>query len=410
MECRIVDLQDCAYGFLDPDAAARVRDHAAGCGRCRAGLARLESEKERLAEAVSGLSAPRERRPAATAVVPLAFAAALLLGLLWLLSPRDPAPVETVAVPAAQEKKAAKEAPEDEGSLKAEIARLEAALQKTSDEQERSRIQTGLGDLKIRLERLTRGKDDKTAMKEKPEANPKKPLVKGKPDPADDRAAKVKTELDGTYQKIKMSKDPEERKFLESRAQELVQELKLLEQGSKMQVNFKEVDRRLQMNPDDTAALVDRATWLLDNGKADPAMKDLDHALALRPDLAPAYLKRAVAHAMLGQQALAWQDAKRGEELDVKAGKAIDDTYRAIKKLMAPKERKPAAGDTENQIAALRDRLEELRAMAENADLAAGDRERARRDADRVQVEIDRLAAELKSRPAEPEKKFEKKK
>jgi Tfp pilus assembly protein PilF len=410
MECRIVDLQDCAYGFLAADAAARVRDHAAACGRCRADLARLEGERQRLAEAAPGLGAPRERRPAMTALVPLGFAAALLLGLFWLLKPRDPSPPEGVAVLAAQEKKPGKEAPENEESLRAEIVRLEEALEKTSDEQERGRIKTNLGNLKIRLDRLARGRDDKTAMKEKPDAPPKKPLVKGKPDPADERAAKLRAELDGTYQKIKMSKDPEERKALDMRVQQLGQELKLLEQGSKMEVNFKEVDRRLQSNPDDTVALVDRATWFIDNGKPDPAMKDLDRALALKPDFAPAYLKRAVAHAMLGHQALAWQDAKRGEELDLKAGKAIDDTYRAIKKLTAPKERKPAAGDTENQIATLRDRLEELRAMAENADLAAAERERARRDADRVQVEIERMAAELKSRPAEPDKKPEKKK
>ncbi|MBI3855923.1 MAG: hypothetical protein HY293_09570, partial [Planctomycetes bacterium] len=113
---------------------------------------------------------------------------------------------------------------------------------------------------------------------------------------------------------------------------------------------------------------------------------------------------------LLGHQSEAWADAKRGEQLDMKAGKMIDETVRAIKKLTAKGDRKQAPVDVENQVATLRDRLEELRSMAANADLGAADRERAGRDAERVQAEIDRLTAELKSRPAEPEKKPEKKK
>src|SRR5437667_12889085 len=102
MPCRIVDLQDCAYGFLEPEAAASVRDHAAACDRCRADLARLEGEKAMLSRAASELL-PRERRTAAP-LFPLAFAAGLLVGLLWLLIPREPAPSDVVAVPAGQEK------------------------------------------------------------------------------------------------------------------------------------------------------------------------------------------------------------------------------------------------------------------------------------------------------------------
>src|SRR6185436_18023756 len=101
MECRIVDLQDLAYGFLDADAALRVRDHVADCARCRADFARLEAERNRLAGAIAGL--------------------------LWLLIPRSPAPVaapaDVVAVPAAQEKKGAKESvPDTEEALQKEIA------------------------------------------------------------------------------------------------------------------------------------------------------------------------------------------------------------------------------------------------------------------------------------------------
>jgi hypothetical protein len=405
MECRIVDLQDLAYGFLDPDAATRVRDHLSACSRCHADFARLQGEKERLAGAAAGLSAPRDRRT----LVPLAFAAALLAGLLWLLLPRTPAPVEVVALPGAQDKKGQKEVPDTEESLRKEIGRLETAFQDTSDTQERARIKTTIGDLKIRLDRVIRAKDNPTAMKDK-EPEPKKPTVKGKPDPGDDRSMKLKMEAKDLYERIKFSQDPGERKRLEQRLREIEQEMKQIDQSPKMQVNMKEVELRLQSNPDDVAALVDRASGYLDNGKAEPAMKDLDHAIAVKADFAPAYLKRAIAHAMLGHQPEAWRDAKRGEELDMKAGKMIDETLRTIKKLTAQKERKPTPGDTENQISTLRDRLEELRSMAANADLGGADRERAGRDADRVQAEIDRLAAELKSRPAEPEKKIEKKK
>jgi len=410
MECRIVDLQDLAYGFLDPDAAARVRDHVADCPRCRSDFARLQSERNRLAGAAAGLSLPRERK----SLMPLAFAAALLVGLLWLLIPRESPPTReslpdtAVVVPAAQEKSAPKGVPDDEESLQKEITRLDAALKSTTDDQERSRIKTTIGDLKIRLQRVVRAKSDPTAMKDK-EPEPKKP-VKGKADPADDRILKLKMEQKGLFEKIKLSTDPAEKQRLEQRVKDLEQEIKQLDPNPKVAINFKEVDLRLQSNPDDVGALVDRATWSLDNGKAEPAMKDLERAIAIKPDFAPAYLKRAIAHAMMGHVSEAWADAKRGEQLDMKAGKMIDDTLRTIKKLTASKgERKQPAGDLENQIATLRDRLEELRAMAANTDLSASDRERAGRDADRVQVEIDRMAADLKTRPAEPQK-IEKKK
>ena len=355
MECRIVDLQDLAYGFLDRDDALRVRDHLAGCGRCGADFARLEAERGRLAGAAAGIAAPRERK----SLMPLAFAAALLAGLLWLLVPRESSPGPKpdpvgVAVPAAQDKTAPKGVPDDEESLQKEIARLDAALKATSDDQERSRIKTSIGDLKIRLQRALRAKNGPTAMKEK-EGEPKKP-VKGKSEPEPSPAPKAA-------------------------------------------INLKEVELRLQSNPDDVGALVDRATWSLDNGKAEPAMKDLERAIAIQPDFAPAYLKRAIAHAMMGRASEAWADAKRGEQLDMKAGKMIDDTLRTIKKLTGSKgERKQSSGDLANQIATLRDRLEELRAMAANADLSAAERERAGRDADRVQVEIDRMTSDLKKK------------
>jgi tetratricopeptide (TPR) repeat protein len=407
MACRIVDLQDLAYGFLDPEAEFRVREHLAGCGRCRADLARLEGEKELLAGAAARARAPRERR----ALVPLAFAAALVLGLVWLMKPGDPAPFETVLVPAAQDKgKGAKELPDTEEALKAEIARLQTALARTPDEQEKHRIETSIGDLQVRLDRLAVRKESQAAMKEKSE-NPKKPLAKPKPEAGDDeRAMKLRMEAKETAEKIKLTQDPGERKRLESRMREIERELKTGE-PVRAPINLKEVELRLQSNPDDVAALVDRATGHLDNGKAEAAMKDLDRAISLRPDFAPAYLKRAIAHAMLGRQPQAWQDAKRGEELDMKAGKMIDETYRTIKKLTGnAKERRITPADLENQAAGLRERLEELRSMAENGDLSSADRDRARRDAERVRVEIERLSAEIKSMPAEPEKKVEKKK
>ena len=406
MACRTVDLQDYAYGFLDEEETSRVRDHLGACARCRADLARLDGEKRLLADAAA---APPARRTQPSAAVPLAFAAVLLLGLLWLLAPRSEPSTETALVPGAQEKgKGSADLPGDEPSIKAQIAKLEAALKEAPGDSERTRIQASLDTLHLRLERL-HANGDATAMKEKTDS-PKKPVVKTPPAPNDERLAAIKAELKELFQKIKTTTDPEEKAKLEKRAQELNRETKMLQPPAKASINLKEVELKLKANQDDVGALVDRAAWNLDNGQAEPAMKDLDRALALKPDLAPAYLKRAVAHAMLGQQPQAWQDAKRGEELDMKAGKEIDDTYRAIKKLTGTKERKTSAGDLEQQIAGLRDRLEELRAMSANADLAPAERERATRDAERVQAEIDRLGVELKSRPAEPEKKVEKKK
>jgi tetratricopeptide (TPR) repeat protein len=405
MECRIIDLQDYAYGFLDGEEASRVRDHVAACARCSAVLARLDAEKRILAEA----AAPRARRGVPTAALPLVFAASLLLGLLWLLMSRPAPPPETAAVPAAQDKgKGPADQPGDEPALRSQIVKLEAALKEAAGDPERTRIQASLDNLRIRLQRL-QADGDKTAMKEKTDA-PKKPVVKTPPSPNDERLMMIKMEMKDLSEKIKSTADPDEKAKLEKRVQELTRETKQLQPPAKTPVNAKEVELKLQANPDDVGALVDRATWHLDNGRAEPAMKDLDRAITLKPDLAPAYLKRAVAHAMLGHQPQAWQDAKRGEELDLKAGKAIDDTYRTIKKLMGSKERKVTAGDVEQQIASLRDRLEELRAMSGNADLAPAERERAARDADRVQAEIERLGIELKSRPAEPEKKVDKKK
>src|SRR6185436_8741821 len=125
MACRLSDLQDLAYGFLDPGAEARVRSHLAGCGRCKDDVARLEGEKKLLAGAAA------------------AFAAALVLGLVWLMKPSGPAPADPVVAAAAQDKgKSAREIPDTEEALRAEIARLDAALAKTSDEQEKYRIKT----------------------------------------------------------------------------------------------------------------------------------------------------------------------------------------------------------------------------------------------------------------------------
>ena len=405
MECRIVDLQDLAYGFLEEETAARVREHLDGCGRCRADFGRLTAEKQVLGRAAA--SPAGRNRPAAT-LVPLGFAAALLAGLLWLLTPARPPAAEVVAVPGApapEQDKGAKGSgavPDTEDALRKEIARLDAALPKAGDEQERARIKTAIGDLQVRLDRLTRMPDEKTAMKEKPEgAPPKKPLVK---ESAEDRALKLKKESKDLFEKIKMSQDPAEKKQMEQRVRDIDQELKMLDLA-KPQINIKDVEMRLQANPDDVAALVDRGGWHADNGRAEPAMKDLNRAIALKPDCAPAYLKRAIAYALMGKQAEAFADAKRGEQLDLKAGKMIDDTMRTIKKLTGTKERRTAPGDLENQIATLKERLEELKAMSASADLSEADRERAGRDAARVQAEIDRLAGDLKSRPAEAEKK-----
>src|SRR5262245_25705944 len=286
MSCRLTDLQDLAYGFLDGEAEGCVRDHLETCASCREAYARLDAEKDFLARAA--------RRPAAaparwkTSLVPLGFAAALLAGLFWLLAPRGREPVAfaPAASPPEQEKQEKKgaEKPADPESLKAELKRLQEVLNKTSDLKEAGRIKNAISDLRIQLDRLNEGRGGETAKTEKP-------VVKGKKEPPD---SKVKMELEGLYLKLKTEKDPEERMKLEKRIQELGQEMKLLDPG-KPQVNFKEAEVRLQKNPDDVEALVLRAGWLLDNGKHEPAMKDLNRAIELKPDCASAWLKRGLA-------------------------------------------------------------------------------------------------------------------
>jgi tetratricopeptide (TPR) repeat protein len=398
MSCRPEDLQDLAYGFLDEEAEARVRAHVESCPPCRAAVRRLDAEKRLLARAARApASAPARGK---TSLVPLGFAAALLLGLLWILAPRAPEgpPVAGPAVPGAQDKKTPA-GPVDEEGLQAELKRLDDALAKASDPREAGRLKTAIGELKIRLERLREGKDA---------GQPDKTVVKVRKDPFEQ---KVKTELEGLYLKLKTEKDPEERMRLEKRIQELGQDMKLLEQGSKPQVNLKELDLRLQRDPDDVESLVQRASFFLDSGKADPALRDLDRAIVLKPDLARAWLKRGLAYAFRGDFTRAWQDAKRGEELDLKAGKEIDAAFGAIKKLQGASQeklRKPMVADLEQRIVALRDRLSELKGMAGSAELPAAERERAGRDAVRVEAEIERLQADLKALP--PETKVEKKK
>lgn len=225
------------------------------------------------------------------------------------------------------------------------------------------------------------------------------PPPKGKPDPAADRAAKLRAELDGVYGKIKVSKDADEKAALEMRVRELGQELKLLEQGSRKEVNIKAVEMKLQENPDDVAALVERGRWHFENGKADPALKDFDRALRLKPDHAPAHLARGMAHALAGNPDAATQDVKRGAELEPTAKKEIEYAWATLKKLgQSQKEPSKTPKDVEQQLAALKDRLEELRAMEANADLSETDRGRAKKEADRVQLEIEKLKVDLRPR------------
>ncbi len=483
MDCRPSDLQDLAYGFLDEPDARRVRAHAARCSRCSADLARLEGEKALLAAGAARADLSIQRGRWAGLALPLAFAAALLLGLVWTLAPRNPDPV--VFVPATQEKKQTAP-PLDEAGLRKEIGRLQEALGKTDSKQERLRIQASIDDLKIELARATDGRPVKKAeMVEKPvkkgpgkydeltkalEKSPNDPALlvaraeeglrskkwdaslsdarkaieldprnarahllvskachslgrKAEGDQAYARAveldpglkvsepeirmAKTQKELEGIYGKIKMTKDPDERAALEMKAKTLGQELKLLSQGESL-MNPKEVELRLQRNPDDILALVERAAWHLDSNRADFALKDLNRAIALKPDYAPAYLKRGIAHAMRGDMPAAWKDAEQGEKLDPENRKAVDAAKVAIKKVFVARlDKKRPASDQQLEIDTLPDRLEELRSMAANADLPAADRERAGKEADRVAAEIEKLKAELQSRP--PEKKIQKK-
>lgn len=220
------------------------------------------------------------------------------------------------------------------------------------------------------------------------------------------REARVRKELEALYGKMKMTKDPDERATLEMKAKELGQELKLLSQGGKEEVNFKEVEMKLRENPDNVEALLERARGYIDMGKGEPALQDLSRAIKLKPAHAPAFLARAVAHALAGDIDRAWQDHKQGAELDPAAAKEIAAAAGTIKKLMqAQKDRSRPAEDVSRQVETLRERVDELKAMAADADLPAADRERARLEAERVQSEIEKLKSGRRVPPPPAEKK-----
>lgn len=316
-------------------------------------------------------SAPR--RPTAglvTLAASLLVCAAILAAILTSGGP----PVEPSVLPA-QDKKVA---PQETG-VKDQLALLERILERTTDEKERELLQATIRSLQNQVAKSQKGK----------------PVSK-----TDDRTAKLRTELDGVYLKIKMSKDADEKAALEMRAKELGQELKILEQGSKgKEVDIKAAEGRLRDNPDDVAALVDRARWYFDYGKADPAIKDLDRAIQVKPDHAPAYLLRGMAHALAGNPDAATKDVKRGADLDPAAKKEIEYALGTLKKL-GPSQPSKSPKDREQQLSALKDRLEELRAMEANAELPQNERGRAKKEADRIQGEIEKLKV-----PAPVEKK-----
>ena len=220
--------------------------------------------------------------------------------------------------------------------------------------------------------------------------------TKVKVDPADDRASKLRAEQDGIFAKIKSTKEPDEKARLEMRAKEIGQELKLLEQGNRKEVNPKEVEMKLQKNPDDVTALVERGRYLIDQGKGSEALKPLDRAIEIKPDYAPAYLARGMAHAIAGNPEKANADVKRGAELDPTAKNDIDIARGTLKKMgSSQKESARSPKETEQQVAGLRERLDELKAMETNADLSSEERAKAGKEAARVQGEIEKLKASV---------------
>ena len=441
MSCRTTDLQDFAYGFLDEANERRVREHLAGCARCRAEFERLDSEKNLLTRAASSAVPVAARsRSGWVAAVPVGLAAALLLSLLGILITREPDqkpdPEVSNSSPAAQQKEVQKTKQEQDDpdtkkkapkpaikkspppsvkkTPKPVIKKKPAPAPKKGDpnQDRRSKIQR---DLDFFVELLQLSKDPKVQAKlqekiaklnqELKLLSPKglkTPTVK-KGDPDSDRRAGVKRKLNEIYKKMKMAKDPTVRAKLEDQAAQLGQELKLLSQGTRSKVNIKRVELRLRENPDDVNALLERATWYIDNGKGAAAMPDLDRAIRLKPDLAPAYLKRAVAYAFTGQMEGAQKNLMRGEDLDPNDRKGIAYARGLIKKLSgAGRPQARSAKEIKFQIRALEDRLEELRAMAADADFPVADRKRAGDEGARVQAEIDRLNADLKNAPLDP--------
>ncbi len=494
MDCRAADLTDLLYGFLDEDAEARVRAHLEGCRRCRAGLERLEVEKSILAGAAALPSSRPEPVRGGVPWVPLAFAAALLVGLVALLAPRDDGSGSNLSYSATgpQEKKEQEKKEKfDAATLEEQIARLEKALETTTDEQDRGRIQASLDKLRRELVRVKEGKvpepPGKFDKKKVPgrvdelsaaiKGNPNDPLLyiaraeeylglkrwdeamkdaeeairldaakaKGyfivgkachflgqaeaadkafasaverepglaaavkeiksspapfvkKPGPIDPKTDKLRMEVDALMLKLKTSTDQAEQNKLKMRITELQQEIKA--GGGKEMPNVKELDARLQREPNDVEALVARARVHLEAVNGEAALKDLNRAIELKPLHASAWLRRGVAYAMLGDLNRGSKEAKYGEQLEGAMPKEVEWAYGMIKKFASPKMEKPRPpGDRTQQIAALTDRLEELRAMAANPDLKEADRERARTDAERVATEIEKLKSEPEPPP-----------
>ena len=66
---------------------------------------------------------------------------------------------------------------------------------------------------------------------------------------------------------------------------------------------------------EEAEALVDRSTAHMELGQSQLALKDLDKAVKLRPDYAPAYANRALVQTRLGKDAEAEQDVSQAASL-----------------------------------------------------------------------------------------------
>ena len=165
--------------------------------------------------------------------------------------------------------------------------------------------------------------------------------------------------------------------------------------------SLQEVEERLRENPDDVKALVERAGYRLEKGQVEAALRDLNLAIELAPESLTAYLKRAVAHALLGQLEQADRDVRWVIRLAPKAREELGHLMRAVeKRARESRYRNRSREDIQEQIRTLGERIEELLAIADDAELTKEKRQWAKEKKDRVNDEIKNLNELLRDRPS----------
>ena len=179
-------------------------------------------------------------------------------------------------------------------------------------------------------------------------------------------------------------------------------------------VDMKKVAARLAANADDVGALVLRARRHVEKKNLEAAFDDLYRAIKLDPKHAPAYIQRAMTHAMTGRIDRAERDLVRAERIGSESQPGLRRAWQSLERLEREREERNRPGrDVDDQIESLKDRIEELEAVAGNGDLAAEERDRARAQIADARKEIERIneqrpSGEEEENPGDLERAWEK--